>query len=100
MMPNLIARHYSYSQNLIISFGYVDFKPKTFLLLYPSLENSTAGVAILHTFKTQLVVHRSFFFMKPKNSVPFCNIRSYFVAHNKRNWIFGLHTEKRVDARM
>ena len=42
----LTARHYSNSQNSIISFGYVDFQPKTFLILYPFLENSITGIAI------------------------------------------------------
>ena len=37
----------SNSQNPKISFGYVDFQPKTFLILYPSLENSTTSNAII-----------------------------------------------------
>jgi hypothetical protein len=39
--------HYTNLKNLIISFGYVDFLPKDFLILYSSLENSTTGIAIL-----------------------------------------------------
>ena len=42
----LTPPRYTNSQNSIISFGYVDFQPKTFLILYPSLENSITGIAI------------------------------------------------------
>ena len=35
-----------HSQNSKISFGYVDFYAKSFLILYPSLENSTTPIAI------------------------------------------------------
>ena len=37
----------AHSQNSKISFGYVDSHAKTFLILYPSLENSTTPIAIL-----------------------------------------------------
>ena len=42
----MTARHYSNSQNLIISFGYSWFLTKTFLIFYPSLENSTTSIVI------------------------------------------------------
>ena len=47
----MTARHYSNFQNSIISFGCVDFYPKTFLTLYSSLENSTTCIAIACTIK-------------------------------------------------
>ena len=43
----MTARHYTNSQNSIISFGYVDFWAKIFLILYPALENSANLIAIL-----------------------------------------------------
>ena len=43
----MTAHHYSNSQNSMISFWHVDFEPKIFLILYPSLENSTTGIAIM-----------------------------------------------------
>ena len=64
----MTAPHYSNFQNLVISFEYfknliniagvplfkkVDFYPKTFLIVYPSLENSTTGNAILPIHKTR-----------------------------------------------
>ena len=39
-----------YSQNSMIFFRYYDFKPKIFLILYPSLENSSTGIAIIVTY--------------------------------------------------
>jgi hypothetical protein len=36
----------SNSQNFVISLKTVDFYQKTFLILYPSLENSTTSIAI------------------------------------------------------
>ena len=40
------ACHYTKSQNLIISFGYVDSYAKIFLILCPPLENSATRTAI------------------------------------------------------
>ena len=36
--------------------GYVDSYEKTFLILYPSLENSTTGIAITYMTHTFLIV--------------------------------------------
>ena len=44
----LTPPHYTNSQNSRISFGYVDFQAKIFLILYPPFENSTTRIAILH----------------------------------------------------
>ena len=43
----MTARHWSKTQNSIISFGYVDSYAKVFLILYPPLENSTTRIAIV-----------------------------------------------------
>ena len=43
------APRLSNSQNSKISFGYVDVYAKSFLILYPSLENSTTPIAITNT---------------------------------------------------
>jgi hypothetical protein len=42
----LMTRHYVSSQNTIISFEDIDFWPKIFLILYPSLKNSTIHIII------------------------------------------------------
>ena len=41
ILNTLTARHYANSPNLVISFDYSRLLAKTFLILYPSLENST-----------------------------------------------------------
>ena len=41
------AGHYISSQNTTISFGNIDFLPKTYLILYPSHKNSTTHITIL-----------------------------------------------------
>ena len=44
----ILVLHYVYKpQNTMISFVYVDFWPRTYLILYPSLENLTTGVTIM-----------------------------------------------------
>ena len=43
----LTPPHYTNSQNSMISFDYRWFLAKTFLILYPSLENSTTVIAIM-----------------------------------------------------
>ena len=47
MLHSTEAPRLSNSQNSKISFGYVDFYAKSFQILYPSLENSTTGIAIV-----------------------------------------------------
>ena len=46
----ITAPHYTNSQNSIISFGYVDFYAKNFLILYTPFENSTNRIAIMLAF--------------------------------------------------
>ena len=56
----LTPPHYTSVQNSIISFEYVDFfQPKNFLILYPSFENSTTGIAIVCTKK----LHKKYLFL-------------------------------------
>ena len=50
----LTARHYSNSQNSMISYVCVDFYPKDFLILYPSPENSITSIAIVQTVASVL----------------------------------------------
>ena len=48
-----MTRHYSKnSKNTIISFWDNDFWPKTFLISYPSLENSTTHITIVEGFNS------------------------------------------------
>ena len=55
MMPNFLsARHYTNSQNSIISLGYVDFSAKIFLILYPPLEHSTTLTTMIYTKQHEL----------------------------------------------
>ena len=44
------ACHYSNSPNLVISFDYSWFLAKNLSILYPSFENSTSGIGIMHFF--------------------------------------------------
>ena len=55
-MQSTEAPHYPNSQNSIISFGHVDSYAKTFLILYPSLENSTTPIAIFGSKQSTLLL--------------------------------------------
>ena len=51
-------------RNNIISFGYVDFYDKIFLILYTPFENSTTRIAILHKLQFVFFLLFSFIFLK------------------------------------
>ena len=47
-------RHLTNPPNSIISFGYVDSQAKIFLILYPSLDNSTTSIATANHIHTNI----------------------------------------------
>ena len=47
------------SQNSIISFGYVDYQAKIFLILHPPLENSTTRITIVCNLKINIKNHQN-----------------------------------------
>ena len=50
----MTTRHYVKSQNTIISFEGIDFWPRIFLILYPSIENSTTHITIIDAHSAHL----------------------------------------------
>ena len=51
----MTARHYSKTQNSIISFEYVDSEAKIFLILYTPVENYTTRIAIMQGNMTTII---------------------------------------------
>ena len=63
----LTPPHYTDLQNSMISFDCSWFFPRTFLILYPSLENSTTGIAITYLLTYPRVTLISNFLEFPKS---------------------------------
>ena len=90
----LTTRHYDNSQNNIISFEDIYFWPKTFLILYPSVENSTTHITIMHRvkFTTSFLQFAfgffCFIFISPR-SIANCRewrIRSRQIRMRSKKW--------------
>ena len=99
MMPsfdNSPLLQFSKFNNFIIT---VDFQPKTFLILYPSLENSTTCIAIFRNFGTggqARLVRLGWAGQAGLSLIQLCSQGSFQLKHEKKGPLTTLifHVEK------